>query len=358
MRRGHLEVVFALVALGVVGCHGAQEGGDGSGTGVLLLDRDARSAGFAVETAGHRASPVLPVELGDDEDVAVVGPTGRMAVSGAAGELLHVHGVQGKIDSRQIGEEVEADRVLVQGTEDAAKALAAILSGEVAPTDDGAWEIKAANALQAAAGIPAPDGLLALLPAEKAATLDQKLEGAAIAGLAAQNARRPVRVENTSSFDQVLAKMKDYGLPPAVECRDAIAGTWMSQDYDERYGDWYVFTVQIKHVAGSPNQITGEIEAHAWDGGPLDTKPTACENGGAHWTVKMTAEGTVDSGEVHFGGTSWHVAQVFCGRSPGPNEYNLDKFSGYLDASGFRAVNNDGGRMLDRPTPFRHVKCQ
>ena len=358
MRKGLLGVAFALVAVGATGCQGAQEGGDGSGTGVVLVDKDARSAGFAVEVAGKRQASVLPIEISDDDDVALVGPSGRATLSGAEGELLHVKGRQGKLESLGIGQDVEADRVLVEGTEESARALGEMLAGEVTATDGG-WQIKADDALHAAAGLPAPDGLIALSPAEKStddALIDEVERSVERTGALMGHARTKLA---DGAFDQVMAKMRDYGLPPAVECADPIVGTWMSQDYDERFTDWYVFTMHVTRVQGTTD-VTGEIEAHSWNGGPLDTTPgsNACEGNGGHWVVKMAATGTYQGGELHFGGTAWHLDKSICGRSPQPWEYNLDQFTGTVDKSGFKALNNDGGRMIDQPTPFRRVSCQ
>jgi hypothetical protein len=358
MRKGLLGVAFALVAVGATGCQGAQEGGDGSGQGVVLVDKEARAAGFAVEIAGKRLATVLPIAIDDDDDVALVGPTGRATLSGAEGELLHVEGRQGKLESLGIGQDIEADRVLVEGTEEAARALAEMLAGEVTAADDG-WQIKANDALHAAAGLPAPDGLIALSPAAVSAE-DGTVErvGRAVEAFGGMKDRAG-RVGKAADFDHVLAKMQDYGLPTAVECADPIVGTWMSQDYDERFTDWYVFTMHVKRVQGTTD-VVGEIEAHSWNGGPLDTAPgaNACDGNGGHWVVKMTATGTYQGGELHFGGTAWHLDKTICGRAPQPWEYNLDQFSGTIDKSGFKALNNDGGRMIDQPTPFRRVSCQ
>ncbi|MBI2896268.1 MAG: hypothetical protein HYY06_22110 [Deltaproteobacteria bacterium] len=148
-------------------------------------------------------------------------------------------------------------------------------------------------------------------------------------------------------------------LPPPATCSDPVEGTWMSHKYYPEYADWYVFSLRIRRAQGSSSGLTGEIQAHVWSGGPRDAEPPACTGFGSHWTVFMTAQGTIDDGRIHFWGTSWRPETAFCGRAPVSGEYNLDHFSGTIDPAiqEFQSVNNDGGRSVNDPTVFRRVGC-
>jgi hypothetical protein len=149
-------------------------------------------------------------------------------------------------------------------------------------------------------------------------------------------------------------------LPPPAECEDPVAGVWKSHQHDPQYGDWYVFTLDIRRVTGDPHKLEGSILAHSWNGAAQDEEPPRCQLGQWHWTVRMTAEGRFDDAlRVRFGGTSWRLEQSYCGSAPGPGSYNLDVFSGTIDPAleEFQSLNNDGGRAVNVPTVFRRVSC-
>jgi hypothetical protein len=150
-------------------------------------------------------------------------------------------------------------------------------------------------------------------------------------------------------------------LPPAAECDDEIvAGIWRSHKYSERFGDWSIFTLTIRRTPADPELLVGTITNHMWDGTPADEQPPQCaQQTGNEWTVSMDARGTVrDGNHIFFGGVGqWRLDQVLC-RS-GPFGYNLDNFSGVIDAGilEFQSVNNDGGRAVNEPMVFRRVRC-
>ena len=149
-------------------------------------------------------------------------------------------------------------------------------------------------------------------------------------------------------------------LPPPATCTDPVEGIWMSHKYSPNYGDWYIFTLKIQRVPGSATELTGEIQAHSWNGSPQEEEPPPCRPGLSHWTVFMTARGQAHpDGRIMFGGTAWRPENAYCGRSPGPGEYNLDNLSGTIDAAiqEFQSVNNDGGRSVNDPMVFRRVRC-
>jgi hypothetical protein len=144
-------------------------------------------------------------------------------------------------------------------------------------------------------------------------------------------------------------------LPPPAECSDAVEGVWMSLSFSR--GEWYDFTLTIRRTAPESDQLRGDIIAHYWGGTDQDVKPPPCGNDGLELVVKMPAKGKLDpEGRVEFGGTSWTLDRVVCGR---PTGYNPDQFAGRIDPAiqEFQSLNNDGGRFVNEPTVFRRVKC-
>jgi hypothetical protein len=345
--------LVAVVAL--AGCGG---NGEPEGTGYVLLDRSAREAGFVVEGAAE-TSRVLPLEVDAADELTLVGPTGRTPLSTAPGELLHVRGGTGLLESNVIGEDVDLNRLRVDGSEDAARVLAQALGGSARQASDGTWEIEGDRALVEAARLAgAPQGLVEALPStliddlEAAPTMNGR-EGVPGAGepLLGANPRQIARVSNLMS--------STAGLEDEVTCADPVAGTWVSSVHDPRFTDWYTFTLKIRRVLGSSTEVVGEIVAHSWSGGPDQAlAPEKCEGNNDEFTVEMSARGTVLGDVLEFNGTSWRVDKRTCGWSPGDNEYNLDRFRGSVDNSRFASLNNDGGRMIDEPTPFRRVSCR
>lgn len=149
-------------------------------------------------------------------------------------------------------------------------------------------------------------------------------------------------------------------LPPPAVCTDEVEGVWMSHHYSPDYHDWYIFTMRVHRVAAGAPQLTGDIQAHSWDGGAADSAPPACRPGLRHWIVRMTGRGTIlPDHRIHFGGVQWAVEQAICGRPPQPGEYNTDQFSGLIDGDRqeFQSVDNDGGRSVNEPVVFRRVQC-
>jgi hypothetical protein len=171
-----------------------------------------------------------------------------------------------------------------------------------------------------------------------------------VAGISLIAARAPATVEEQRAR-----------LPPAAtDCEDPVAGVWKSHKYDPRFGDWYSFTLTIDRDANDRQKLVGTIHAHSWTGDPQQEEPPPCTAGVWHWTVMMTAEGTVtDDGRIHFGGTSWRFENAYCGRALSSGEYNVDNFSGIIDPEimEFQSVNNDGGRSINDPMVFRRISC-
>jgi hypothetical protein len=156
-------------------------------------------------------------------------------------------------------------------------------------------------------------------------------------------------------------------LPPPAACADPIEGVWMGHKYDDRDGEWYVYTLTVKRnpplaaseaPAPGGSTLTGTIDSHFWSGGPKDVQPPPCKPGGFRWLVHMPATGTSKDLQIQFGGTSWRGDPPLC---PEPHAlgYNPDNFTGTVDPKiqEFQSVNNDGGKAVNSPTVFRRIRC-
>jgi hypothetical protein len=146
-------------------------------------------------------------------------------------------------------------------------------------------------------------------------------------------------------------------LPPPAFCEDPVEGVWRSHKYNEQFGDWTIFTLEIHRVPGTQNALRGTISNELWDGGPSDEQPGPCD-GRRHWIVSMDAQGSIQGNRIFFGAVGqWRLDRALC--VGGPWGYNLDNFSGDIDPEiqEFQSVNNDGGRAVDDPHVFRRVRC-
>jgi hypothetical protein len=145
-------------------------------------------------------------------------------------------------------------------------------------------------------------------------------------------------------------------LPPAAECESDIAGRWRAQVYSEATESWYEFTLEVRHVEGSADALTGVIHAHLWVGPPALTEPSCA--GGSRYKGRMEGRGWFRNGEVFFGGGAFQPTEVVCGDYAGTG-YNPDQFTGRVDKQRqeFQSVNNDGGAAVNEPTVFRRIGC-
>jgi hypothetical protein len=146
-------------------------------------------------------------------------------------------------------------------------------------------------------------------------------------------------------------------LPPPARCDDEVAGIWKSHSYWQGHGQWYVFTLEIHRTKADPNQLTGTIVSHYWNGGPGDEEPPPCGPTGYRQQVRMPGAGHIRDGVVTFGGTSWTLEQTYCGAHTA--NYYPDVFSGRIDPElqEFQSVNNDGGPAVNVPQVFRRIRC-
>jgi hypothetical protein len=163
-------------------------------------------------------------------------------------------------------------------------------------------------------------------------------------------------LEVPRAFAGTIAEQRQR-LPPPAKCTDPVAGVWRSHTYDEQYGEWNSFTLQIHRDPAEPTRLVGEIHNHSWFGPSTEVQPGPCA-GALRYEVSMDALGTLSGLDLEFGGQgAWRLDKVLCGSFDGG--YNLDHFTGTIDPAiqEFQSVNNDGGSALNVPTVFRRISC-
>jgi hypothetical protein len=146
-------------------------------------------------------------------------------------------------------------------------------------------------------------------------------------------------------------------LPPPAECPDPVEGVWRSHAFNERWGEWNIFTLTVERTEPGSSELKGTISNQAWYGPNTESVRGPCE-GRLQYLVSMDAQGTVTDGTISFGGVgAWRLDEMYCGEPT--FGYNLDQFSGVIDPEilEFQSVNNDGGRYVNVPTVFRRVEC-
>jgi len=146
-------------------------------------------------------------------------------------------------------------------------------------------------------------------------------------------------------------------LPPPAECSDNVEGVWVSLRYEENWGEWYEYTLNVRRAQEGSNLLVGDIVSHYWYGRAGDTTPPPCRAGGFETIVKMPAATGKNEGQaIELGATRYETERDVCGV---PHGYNPDHFSGTIDPDRqeFQSVNNDGGKAVNDPVVFRRVKC-
>jgi len=145
-------------------------------------------------------------------------------------------------------------------------------------------------------------------------------------------------------------------LPPPAECEDEVEGIWRSHAFWAPRFEWYITTLEVHRVAKGSPELKGTILAEYWNGGTKDQEAPPCTAGRYHLIVRMPGTGTIRSGDISFGASTWSLDKVLCGGSTG---YNPDRFTGRIDPKiqEFQSVNNDGGAAVNLPTVFRRVHC-
>jgi len=127
-------------------------------SGTVLLTLEARSAGAALLVDGRRLEPILPREF-SDSDVRLVGLGDEELLDLPPGTVAVVNG-GGDLDWIEPGLDFEADQLLLDGPEAAARELGEALGAGVEEWHGGLWRVMGPDVVQAAALVDEPDGLV------------------------------------------------------------------------------------------------------------------------------------------------------------------------------------------------------
>jgi hypothetical protein len=336
---------FGLVLVGSVasavlaGCGGGTSA-EGTGPALVVLDREARAAGFSLVTHDGKSAPISPVEI--TADMSLVGPGQRIPLSGSPGEIVVVTGKRGALVPRTLGSDVDADVAQVEGDAQRIKSLAVALHARV--SGEGPFQLRAPGILESLAHEDL-HGIDSIAPVDAQPETDLlAVEGAARAATA------------FSATDPRFADLADLG-QSARTCSDPIAGTWRSvPKHYSAYQDWAVMTLHVEHASGE-GALTATLSAHIWSGGETAFVPGACTEDGLDYQVSMPTRGArAPDGTVRFDAGPWQLDTASCnGAAWG---YNPDHFVGVADGRALRSVDNDGGRSVNDPFGFERVSCQ
>ena len=132
------DVVFPLLAA-ILGCGGPSP----ENTAYVLIEEEARAAGYGMSAGAFQGSPVLPIAVDLSQPAFLTGPKGRVPLELRRGSLTLVRGAGGNIDWAAIGRDIRADRFVVKGSESSAKTLAALLDAQVERRGDQRWALTA-----------------------------------------------------------------------------------------------------------------------------------------------------------------------------------------------------------------------
>lgn len=138
---------------------------------------------------------------------------------------------------------------------------------------------------------------------------------------------------------------------PALECQDAVKGTWVANEYRADQRDWVEHTIRI-----TDGYDTYEVEhvARVRSGnerGPakLDCMPDAME-------FKTHGRAELGGDQLSVYGTRLVSTSAACDGTSA--SYSLDAWTGTVSGNTFDAVNNDGNTAVNRPYRFHRVSCE
>ncbi|MBN1605918.1 MAG: hypothetical protein JW940_04765 [Polyangiaceae bacterium] len=304
------------LAMGTMACgQGAEP------SGYVLIDREARAAGYRVEKDGRTESATLPLALEDAQEATLVNADSRQSLTAQPGEVVIVRGANAETERGMIGRDVEPDMLDLEAPEGVARELAAAVGGEL-DARGATWRLTALDAWELASQMP--------VPAEVVGAAPVAIDAVATAELALTDETRASTGQ--ASTGTVAPSLSAQGPGSSASRSTDVAGTWQGQLYSERHGAWYEFTVTMRQSARG---LRGEVTAHSWSGTPDDPMVPAKCNGGERWKVREAAQGTVGAeGTITLESQSWAVLKRCCGEAPAPGEYALDHFVGGLSADG------------------------
>jgi hypothetical protein len=299
------------LAMGTMACgQGAEP------SGYILLDREARAAGYSVEKDGHTQRATLPLALGDAEEATLVHADSRQSLFAQPGEVVVVRGANAQTERWVLGRDIEPDLLDLDAPEDVARELAGAVGGELTARGS-SWRLAALDAWELASQMPVPAEVVGAEPVAIDAI------GSAQLGLTDEAPMNP----DQASAGTIAASRDPQG---SASGATSAAGTWRGQLYSPWHLAWYEFTITIRP---SPNGLRGQVMAHSWSGIPQDSIVPAKCDGEERWKVREAAAGTLGAdGTLTFESQSWAVAQRFCGE--GPRQYAVDHFVGKLSPDG------------------------
>lgn len=144
-------------------------GSEGPPSSYVLLDRDARQAGFGLQLASTnwRGSPALPISIidPDAEHVSLSGPRGRTALSVFTGELGLVRGSSGRVEHLTLGTDIPDDELWIDGTAEGANALRELVGGKLEQEGSERFVLRQQGIFELVSFLDPPDGIDAVLPA-------------------------------------------------------------------------------------------------------------------------------------------------------------------------------------------------
>lgn len=155
-----LVVAVPALAAGLIGCGGPLPGS----TGYLLLDAQARSAGFYFALPGWSGSPVMPIRVEATDAVSLGGPGGQRRLMLRPGALGYIQGRDGELSWSRLDADVRSDELRIDGRDTAARQLADKLGAEVAPGPDGTWRLIGTELLDRGAFLDPPEGVFEAIP--------------------------------------------------------------------------------------------------------------------------------------------------------------------------------------------------
>ncbi len=328
---------FGLVGCAVSGA-GAGETGEAA-QALVMLDGEARAAGFSLVTDEGKIAPVTPVAM--DGDVTLVGPGQRIPLSGVPGEVLVVTGKRGALVGRALSTEIDADAVRVDGAEPGVRALASSLGARV--VGQGPWELRA-------------PGIVTRLAHQSSAEGVQSIEVLDVNAPAAQAAA--VTLDDARPFSSADARFASFGVlgARAPVCPDPAAGTWTS--VPQHFAGWHVFTLHVEPGAGA-GELTGTVDVHVWSGGASEEPPASCDGTELDVRVSMPATGVRgEDGSFRFDGGDWHLDRSSCNAGVAGFGYLPDHFAGAVEGGGLRSLNHDGSSFDNAPVGFERVSCE
>lgn len=132
-------------------------------TSYLLMDAEALQAGNTLRIGTWQGAPVMPVSADVGDLVRHVGPEGDTRIELEPGSLGYVRGAEGRVAWLRLSVDVRDDALVLDATEEAARALAKQLDAELTPLESG-YRLQVSELLERAAYLKPPTGVREVIP--------------------------------------------------------------------------------------------------------------------------------------------------------------------------------------------------